>query len=200
MARRYVDGPCPPAAVSVLDGMCEPHMLALTGGTVADHIRWTVKSFDAIRAAGISRKGRDDLLLPVLQGWERDDYLRCIDAYGDRIAPGAWVGIGTMCKRQSRVAVVADILEAIRKARPDIRLHAFGLKLTALKVRAIRDLLFSADSMAWSYSARKQGRDGNDPMEAYRFVLKVMGMSESEHRAAVQARMRQLRGAAAQVG
>ena len=110
------------------------------------------------------------------------------------IAPGASVGVGTLCKRQGRPAVVAGILEAILRERPDLRLHAFGLKLTALKVRLVRDMLASADSMAWSYAARRDGRDANDPLEAYRYVLKVMGMDEAEHRAAVRARILDLYG------
>ena len=38
----------------------------------------------------------------------------------------------------------------------------------------VRGLLWSADSMAWSYSARKQGRDPNDWREAKAFEAKVL--------------------------
>ncbi|MGX7709153.1 hypothetical protein [Methylobacterium sp. Gmos1] len=38
----------------------------------------------------------------------------------------------------------------------------------------VRELLYSADSMAWSFAARRQGRNGNDPAEAHRFVERVM--------------------------
>jgi hypothetical protein len=40
-------------------------------------------------------------------------------------------------------------------------------------VQAIRDLLWSADSMAWSFSARKQGRSANDWKEAKKFERAV---------------------------
>lgn len=50
---------------------------------------------------------------------------------------------------------------------------AFGLKLTALARPDICALLHTADSMAWSYSARKQGRDGNDWREAMVFVNRI---------------------------
>ena len=38
------------------------------------------------------------------------------------------------------------------------------------------ELLETADSMAWSFSARKQGRNGNDWREAARFVRRIDGM------------------------
>jgi hypothetical protein len=64
-------------------------------------------------------------------------------------------------------------LSAIKAERPDLRLHGFGVKTTSLRVQAIRDLLWSADSMAWSFSARKQGRRANDWQEAKRFERAV---------------------------
>ena len=65
------------------------------------------------------------------------------------------------------------MFEAIHAQRPDLRLHGFGIKITALHDERVRELLYSADSMAWSYAARKQGRDGNDIGEAVRYVAKV---------------------------
>lgn len=37
------------------------------------------------------------------------------------------------------------------------------------------DLLHTADSMAWSFAARKQGRNGNDYREAQNFERKIVG-------------------------
>jgi hypothetical protein len=39
--------------------------------------------------------------------------------------------------------------------------------------------LHQADSMAWSYHARKQGRNGNDWREAMRLVETVEGLERS---------------------
>jgi hypothetical protein len=39
-----------------------------------------------------------------------------------------------------------------------------------LQSALVFDLLHTADSMAWSYSARKQGRNGNDWREAKRWM------------------------------
>src|SRR5690606_34495854 len=50
---------------------------------------------------------------------------------------------------------------------------AFGVKLTALQSPLVRRLLYSADSMAWSYAARREGRNGNDWREAVVFAAKA---------------------------
>ena len=62
---------------------------------------------------------------------------------------------------------------AIKRERPDLRLHGFGVKTTALASSVVRDCLYSADSMAWSYAARREGRDGNSHYEAARFLQKI---------------------------
>jgi len=154
------------------DWMCEPWIVKKTGLTVAEHQRLTVERFDALRdlVAG------DAYILPVLQGYTVADYLRHVDAYGGRLAPGQWVGVGSVCKRNANVREVEAILAAIRKARPDLRLHGFGLKITALQSAIVRDALYSADSMAWSYNARKHGRNANDWREAARFAERIERM------------------------
>lgn len=153
-------------AAATQDYMCEPAMLARTGLTVADHQRLTIERYDAIKAAGTGGV----YLMPVLQGWTPDDYIAHIRAYGDRLGYGAYVGVGSVCKRNGNPAAIAEQLRAIHRERPDLRLHGFGIKTTALREAAVRDELHTADSMAWSFSARKQGRNGNDWREARRFV------------------------------
>ncbi|MBY0395972.1 MAG: hypothetical protein K2X91_05795 [Thermoleophilia bacterium] len=126
-------------------------------------------------------------LLPVLQGRKPDDYRRHLEAYGDRIGRGAWVGVGSLCKRQGDPAVIAAILDAILLDRPDLRLHGFGCKRTSLFDPEVRRRLASADSMAWSYAARFEGRDQNAWHEAGRFALGVGGCPEAVDRLAAAA-------------
>ena len=157
------------AFVASQDYMCEPFILAKTGLTIADHQRMTIERYDAIDEAWTS----ETPILPVLQGFAETDYLSHIDQYGDRLTEGMWVGVGSVCKRQGAIAMVEDLLGAIHHRRPDLRLHGFGVKLTALKSQLIRDRLYSADSMAWSFAARKQGRNPNDWREAQAFAMRV---------------------------
>lgn len=151
------------------DYMCEPFVLAKTGLTQADHQRLTIERYDAILAAWSS----DVPLVPVLQGFSPTSYVEHLRAYGDRIGEGAMVGVGSVCKRQGAVSMVEDLLGGILHERPDLRLHGFGVKLTALESPEIRSMLESADSMAWAYAARKQGRNPNDRAEAHAFVDRI---------------------------
>jgi len=90
--------------------------------------------------------------------------------YGERLTHGMRVGVGSVCKRNGNPSAIVAVLEAVKKRRPDLRLHGFGLKTTALQNAYITSLLYSADSMAWSMAARKQGRDANSGMEAAMFA------------------------------
>jgi hypothetical protein len=112
-------------------------------------------------------------VMPVLQGWEPEDYVEHIRMYGPLLRGDMWVGVGSVCKRNTSVGDIEAVLGAIYRERPDLRLHGFGLKLTALTSAVVRDLLWSSDSMAWSWAARRSGRDANDPGEAKAFVRRI---------------------------
>lgn len=144
------------------DYMCEAHMLKITGMTIPDHQRLTVERYDALLTCDVGGV----YILPVLQGYDPDDYVRHVAMYGDRLAPGAWVGVGSVCKRNGNPAAIVRVLQAIKNVRPDLRLHGFGLKSTALSSPHITALLHTSDSMAWSFAARREGRSPNDWREA----------------------------------
>ena len=147
------------------DWMCEPHIVKRTGLTVAMHQQLTIMRYDALLAEqpGI-------YILPVLQGYQPAEYVDHIRAYGDRLAHGQWVGVGSVCKRNGDPNQIAAVLLAIKHERPDLRLHGFGLKTTALGSPLVTSLLHTADSMAWSFHARINGRNANDWREAKRWT------------------------------
>lgn len=156
-------------AAASQDYMCEPFIVKITGLSVAEHQRLTIERYDALRredTAGV-------YVLPVLQGFDPADYVRHLHAYGSRLAHGAWVGVGSVCKRNGSPDQVAAVLMAIKQERPDLLLHGFGLKTTALAHPFVRSMLHSADSMAWSFAARKQGRNANDWREAKRWTAAI---------------------------
>lgn len=169
LVRRFADSPGLVAAVSQ-DFMCESFMLERTGLTLADHQRLTIERYDEILAHGTGGV----YLMPVLQGYAPGDYVSHIGQYGDRLAPGAYVGVGSVCKRNGNPAAIAAVLKAILEERPDLRLHGFGVKTTSLADSAVFDRLYSADSMSWSFAARKQGRNGNDWREARAFSDRIV--------------------------
>lgn len=163
------------AAAVAQDYMCEPFMLAKTGLTIEDHQRLTIERYDEL-VAELHRLFEGDCpfpVMPVLQGYAPADYVRHVGMYGDRLKPGMWVGVGSVCKRNGTPETIVEVLYAVNAVCPDLQLHGFGIKQTSLLHAGVRALLFSADSMAWSYSARKQGRDGNSWKEAMAFAQKV---------------------------
>lgn len=162
------------------DYMCESFMLARTGLTIADHQRLTIERYDALVAALADRFGGPCPfpVLPVLQGYSPADYVRHLVAYGHRLTPGMWVGVGSVCKRNGVPEQIVEVLTAIADVRPDLRLHGFGVKKTSLLHSGVRRFLATADSMAWSFSARKQGRSANDWREAACFAETVQSAAD----------------------
>ena len=131
--------------VAPMDWMCEPFMLAKTGLDVRPHQWRTVDNFLRLR----NQLGT--LVIPVLQGWTQDDYQDCWAIYensGVSLEDEPLVGLGSVCRRQN----TADAGRIVRSLAP-LRLHYFGAKLTGLE--SFGDALVSADSMAWSYAARR---------------------------------------------
>lgn len=130
-----------------MDWMCEPHMLKKTGLTVEEHQRRTVRNYLELRE-------HLDIVIPVLQGWVLDDYLRCIEMYVqagvDDLA--LTTGIGSVCRRQ-HTDEAAAIFERLF-AEGLTAMHGFGVKTQGLQ--RIAHHLESADSMAWSLDGRRQ--------------------------------------------
>jgi hypothetical protein len=166
--RRWADNGNLLAAVAQ-DWMCEPFIVEKTGLSVDTHQQLTVERYDALMDADHGAV----YIMPVLQGYACDDYLRHVDRYGARLTEGAWVGVGSVCKRNGKPIDVENVLSTIKRARPDLRLHGFGLKTTALSHLPVRSALHTADSMAWSFHARINGRNGNDWREAKAWTAKI---------------------------
>ena len=127
------------------DWMCEETALQATGLTVSDHQRRTTDNFLELRQL------LGPLVIPVVQGWEQDDYLRHVDQYlaaGVSLENEQRVGVGSICRRHADQQIGA-ILHALQP----LRLHAFGVKGSAFA--RYRDWITSADSMAWSATARR---------------------------------------------
>ena len=142
------------------DWMCEPQIIrggqisgqhtVGTGLSVLEHQRLTVDNYLELRTIA-----PDLPWMPVLQGWAERDYLVCLELYdraGVDLRAAALVGLGSVCRR-SREIEGAQIVR--RLVREGLRLHGFGFKLSGLALVG-RDLA-SADSLAWSYAARRGG-------------------------------------------
>lgn len=145
---RYVDEIGNLEWAAPMDWMCEPSVLAKTGLSVADHHRLTIENFLALR----ERLGM--LVAPVIQGWHLPDYAQHVAAYeaaGVDLYSEPVVAIGSVCRRGQDAQIKAVVRSLARMGLP---LHAFGVKGTALI--DLGDVLASADSMAWSFRARRE--------------------------------------------
>lgn len=163
------------AAVSQ-DYMCEEMVLARTGLSIRQHQELTIERYLAIRE-GLGEELGTPYLMPVLQGYSAQDYLDHLEMYGDLLYPSQWVGVGSVCKRNGNPDAIEDVLLPIKDKRPDLRLHGFGIKFTALERPTVRQLLYSADSMAWSfagmYEKYRGKKDENDPRRALEYAADV---------------------------
>jgi hypothetical protein len=134
------------------DWMCEPQVLQKTKKTVLEHQQLTIANFIELRSLAPELP-----IIPALQGWEPDDYLRHRDMYsaaGIDLTLEPVVGMGTFCRRAS----LRPVQRIVRQLFDDgLKMHGFGVKSDGLP--AIGDFLVSADSMAWSFSARRAGRN-----------------------------------------
>lgn len=148
VVRLLDDMGCRPDFCAPQDWPCEPKVRRRTGLTTRQHIELTVDNF-----LFLCREFPMVPWMPVIQGWEADDYLYCVELYeaaGVDLASFPRVGIGSICRR-ANVPSIVKVIELF--AGRGFLMHAFGVKTTALPL--IGHLLASADSYAWSENARK---------------------------------------------
>lgn len=150
LVRRWSDEAGSLVAAAVQDWLCHPAALERTGLTVEEHQARTVRSvLDLLDLAP------DLPWLPTLQGWRVDDYLRHRDQYaaaGVDLAGFGLVGVGSIASRQDS-ANVAWLFERLHRDGLG-NLHAFGAKTSGLERWGYA--VASADSMAWSFVARRE--------------------------------------------
>lgn len=128
------------------DWMCEPFMLAKTGLSIREHQERTIHSYWHLAGLGLP-------VIPVLQGWTLEDYRYHVERYADygvNLTAHKLVGLGSVCRRQA-TSEIARVVWSIQSL--GIRLHGFGVKIRGLE--AYHHALASADSLAWSFDARR---------------------------------------------
>jgi hypothetical protein len=97
--------------------------------------------------------------VPTIQGWQIADYrqharamkplIHTMQAYYARSTIFR-VGIGTLCRRAS-VAMIHEVVRAVRRELPGIPLHLWGVKLGALQSRrGLPAAVVSVDSASWN--------------------------------------------------
>ena len=131
-----------------MDLCCEPQ-IARDAAAVAHRVAETARRYRALMALADARG--QSRPMPVLQGWQPDDYRRCA-----ALMPDDWpalAGVGSVCRRGVRdLLAIIDGLD--RTLPPQVRLHLFGVKTEALSQVGRHPRIASMDSMAWDLEAR----------------------------------------------
>lgn len=130
------------------DWMVEPFMLRRTGLTMVEHQRRTVDNYLTLRSLDAQLP-----FIPVIQGQSLDDYRLHVAQYqmaGIDLTAEPVVGIGSVCRRQSTNEIGTLVANLTAEG---LALHGFGMKSYGLA--RVGPWLASADSLAWSYEARR---------------------------------------------
>ncbi|WP_425484924.1 DUF7221 family queuine tRNA-ribosyltransferase-like protein [Amycolatopsis anabasis] len=143
----------PPVFCAPQDIPCEPQARAASGLPVAEHQSDTIENLIYLR-----EQFPFVPWLPVLQGWEPDQYLDHAFQYrcaGIDLTREPLVGVGSLCRRGAgQTSTVVRIIRSLRDL--GITLHRFGVSQHVLARCPVE--LSSVDSLAWSRSARWHGR------------------------------------------
>lgn len=167
--------------VAAQDWMCEdavihggqygPNYFAGTGLSRREHLERTVQN-----AVELRQLAPDLPWLWTVQGYEVDEYLLCLELYrsaGFDLTAEPVVGVGSVCRRQD-TEEIHDVFRQLHGAGME-RMHGFGVK--SLGFRRYGYLLTSADSLAWSYDARRRGGKVPRPLPA-----RMPGCPSTTHR------------------
>jgi hypothetical protein len=168
---RYIKDVCPNFAAT-MDFPCEPQ---LSLGTVEERIRKTVSS-----AKALAKLLENVELVMVLQGYQRQDYLSCIDLYEKEDLNLDYVAVGSLCRRKS-IKEIYKILEAIMKVLPNSKIHGFGLSLSAVKDFSIFQLIDSFDTQAWLWEIKSKRFHTLKPYERVLSLLREYNQKINFH-------------------
>ena len=146
------------ACIVTQDYMCEPDVIKMLQGmgkeaSVRIHQRKTVERYKQI-VIEAERQGLKVPVMPVLQGWEVEDYVDHYYLYrrmlkdqsmhhpfhhpialdSPKMRSGQWIGIGSTCKRNKNPEVVSRILDSLEDcSKSKYRVNPEGI-VTSMKV------------------------------------------------------------------
>lgn len=135
---------------AIQDHMTEPEVMRITGKSIYYHHMKTIESLATLRAIAPGVPWA-----PVLQGWEEGEHEEHLALYhrnGFDLRAEKIVGVGSVCRRLRVVGTADDFVRSL--SGYGLRLHLFGYKRDGLP--GTLNFVESADSMAWSFTAKKQ--------------------------------------------
>jgi hypothetical protein len=131
----------------------DPDRVMTRDELVVEHQRRTVDNFTELRRLAPGWLARK--IFPVVQGYELGEHVACARRYaaaGVDLAAEPIVGVGSICRRQAdteAAAIIGSLHDLGLR-----NLHGFGVSGGGLALYGRQ--LRRADSMAWSYAARRR--------------------------------------------
>lgn len=144
-----------PHYYATMDYPCEPEISRQIGLlTNKERIRKTVNN--AIELSDFENQ-LSGQLVPVIQGYELNEYLHCLDLYNQAGLIRNYMAVGSMCRRISKnqlAKLIPGIYHAAQKLGC-VKLHFFGLKLSS-NLSPYQNLIWSRDSAAIFMSSSEE--------------------------------------------
>jgi len=137
-----------PDYAAVMDYPCNKD--AMPGIDVRENIRKTVENAEQLINNFSFPK---TTIVPVIQGWDWQDYKYCIDLYKQRGIDTGYFAIGTLIHRKNKTVVkplIVKIVDYLRKWS-DADVHAFGIRPTYVEDYKIWSRISSFDTNTWQY-------------------------------------------------
>lgn len=159
---RHGRGPLDIGTYALRDWPCEPAVRDALGISVVECQQRTLEDHIATLEAAEDAYV-DAQPMAVLQGWDVEDYLVCIDRFREHGLITDTMALGTVCRRTTSEAVaeVREIAQRVRRNLPArVDLHGFGLKKTLLEDADALGIFDSVDSTAWDMWLNEAQRGG----------------------------------------
>ncbi|KVH63123.1 hypothetical protein WS89_08900 [Burkholderia sp. MSMB1072] len=90
--------------------------------TIEQHQQLTIDRYDMLMHCDVGGV----YIQPVLQGYSPQDYVQHVTTYGERLRHGAWVGVGSVCKRNGDPRAIERVLMQSRRRGPTFNCTALG--------------------------------------------------------------------------
>jgi len=133
--------------VATMDYPCEPSINRKAFSSNKERIEKTVENAIKCFKNEIPAKW-----IPVLQGYNLDEYVFCLNLYKKHGILTDYIAVGSMCKR-SNISEIVKIVHEIKKNYKG-KIHLFGLAIKALQNKALFDMIYSCDTIGYTFASK----------------------------------------------
>lgn len=139
-----------PELWATMDYPCEPNIMP--NMSVWERIESTISNTLALK-----KRCPYMGFVPIIQGWEVEDYLACAEKLAEAGLIKPIMGIGSICRRGKQEPIV-KIVRTLYSKLLGVKFHAFGVKVNTLKYNngEVLNYLDSIDTAAWQFNEKDE--------------------------------------------